>query len=262
MAVVLARALSVDAEGVSSSVDDTVVDGVVLRAKVHHGTVLEDDVNVAINIESVVKVDGVVGHIPCFMVCCTDLVHVAGEGSAFLRAELSFSVHVQVGDAAHDVGIQCLAVDGVGAVHLGDGAAIVGVAVLVDEGVGEGDGSVADSLVTIGIDEVGVVRPAERDVAEGQDAVAVFSTGSRHLAAVDGHSAHAGDGCISSGRHYTAVDGHRAVGIDAFFVSRGCHFAAVDGHRAAAMDAGLGWSCGIDRGILEGNRRRSFDAIL
>ena len=57
LALALARALSVDAEGVSVSTDAVLIDGASLRAYVHHGTVLEDEVSVAIHRDVAVEGD-------------------------------------------------------------------------------------------------------------------------------------------------------------------------------------------------------------
>ena len=89
------------------------------------------------------------------------------------------AVLVDVGNAALDVGIQRLPVNGVGLVHLGNGAA-VDVAVLVDEGLAFGDGEstfsiIIISIICVRIDVVGGGGPAKGDVVGvfGTDAVII-----------------------------------------------------------------------------------------
>ena len=209
LALVLACALTVDAEGVSVCFDTVVPHRTALRAYVHHGTVLEDEVSVAIHRDVAVEGDIAVGHIPA--VGEAGVGDGAGEGGEF-RTCLQFAVHVQVGDggfagserlAGH--GCQLLAVEG---------AAVVGVAVPVDEGLafGDADAAIITDAITVRINGVGGVGPAEGNAAAflfSIDAVGV-SVG-RHLAAVDVDSA--SEVCIdavggSIGRHLAAVDVH------------------------------------------------------
>lgn len=95
------------------------------------------------------------------------------------------------------IGIQRLPVDGVGSAHHSNGAD-VGLAVLVDEGrvVGDVDGFALHIDVTLGIDVVGGVRPAEGDV------VCYDASINLHLTAFNGDIARAIDAsfrpCLSS----------------------------------------------------------------
>ena len=146
------------------------------------------------------------------------------------------AVLVDVGNAALDVGIQRLPVNGVDSAHHSDWAA-VGLAGLVDEGLAIGDGESTVSIVFVHIDEVGRVGPAEGDVVAGvlgKDAV-IISSG-RHLAAVDGNRAVFGKNAVlgSRGCHRATCNGDVAIlGIDAISCcSHGRHVAVVDGDAA------------------------------
>ena len=67
LASLLAGALAVDADGVAIGIDAVIADGAFLRADVHHGAVLQDEVDVAVGgAKLVVEADVALGHIPAF----------------------------------------------------------------------------------------------------------------------------------------------------------------------------------------------------